>query len=92
MNFGTVIGRVVCAKKIHHLDGLTLLLVQPINERRQPVGDALVAFDAAQAGEGDLVCYETSKEAGWALNEWFTPADAAILGVIDHLYPESESM
>jgi microcompartment protein CcmK/EutM len=44
-----------------------------------------VAFDTVQAGEGDLVMYETSKEAGWTLREWFTPADAAIIGVIDQI-------
>ena len=86
MQYGKVIGRVVCSKQLAYLDGLKLLLVQPVNERQEAVGDALVAFDAARAGEGDLVCYETSKEAGWALHEWFTPADAAILGVIDRLY------
>ncbi|GAK49075.1 ethanolamine utilization protein EutN/carboxysome structural protein Ccml [Candidatus Moduliflexus flocculans] len=86
MQYGKVIGRVVCGKQLACLDGLKLLLVQPVNERQEAVGDALVAFDAARAGEGDLVCYETSKEAGWALHEWFTPADAAILGVIDRIY------
>lgn len=88
MQYGKVIGRVVCSKQLAYLDGLKLLLVQPVNERQDAVGDALVAFDAARAGEGDLVCYETSKEAGWALHEWFTPADAAILGVIDRVYVE----
>ena len=86
MQYGKVIGRVVCSKQLAYLDGLKLLLVQPVNEQQEAVGDALVAFDAARAGEGDLVCYETSKEAGWALHEWFTPADAAILGVIDRMY------
>ncbi len=86
MQYGKVIGRVVCSKQLAYFDGLKLLLVQPVNERQEAVSDALVAFDAARAGEGDLVCYETSKEAGWALHEWFTPADAAILGVIDRMY------
>ncbi len=87
MKLGKVIGRVVCAKKLEYLNGLKLLLVQPIDEHQQEKGDAVVAFDTAQAGEGDLVCYETSKEAGWALHEWFTPADAAIIGVIDQITP-----
>ena len=88
MKLGKVIGRVVCTQKLHYFDGLKLLLVQPIDEHQQAKGGAIVAFDAAQAGEGDLVFYETSKEAGWALREWFTPADAAILGIIDHLDAE----
>ena len=82
---GKVIGRVVCTKKLDYLERLKLLLVQPIDEHQQPQGGAIVAFDAAQAGDGDVVFYETSKEAGWALREWFTPADAAILGIVDQL-------
>ena len=88
MKLGKVIGRVVCTQKLPEFDGLKLLLVQPIDEQQKATGGAIVAFDAAQAGEGDLVFYETSKEAGWALREWFTPADAAILGIIDHLDAE----
>jgi len=85
---GKVTGRVVCTHKLPYLDGLKLLLVQPIDEHRQAVGNVIVAFDAAQAGEGDTVFYETSKEAGWALREWFTPADAAILGIVDQIHCE----
>jgi ethanolamine utilization protein EutN len=85
MKLGRVIGRVVCTKKLECFEGLKLLLVQPIDEHQQETGEALIAFDAAQAGEGDIVFYETSKEAGWALREWFTPADAAILGIVDQI-------
>jgi ethanolamine utilization protein EutN len=82
---GKVIGRVVCTHKLPYFEGLKLLLVQPLDEQQQPSGAALVAFDAVQAGEGDVIFYETSKEAGWALREWFTPADAAIVGIVDHI-------
>jgi ethanolamine utilization protein EutN len=85
MKLGKVIGRVVCTQKLECFEGLKLLLVQPVDEQQQEQGDVLVAFDVAQAGEGDLVFYETSKEAGWALREWFTPADAAILGIVDQI-------
>lgn len=85
MKLGKVIGRVVCTQKLECFDGLKLLLVQPLDEQQRPAGDALVAVDTVQAGEQDLVFYETSKEAGWALTEWYTPADAAIMGIIDQL-------
>ena len=85
MKLGKIIGRVVCTQKLHYFDGLKLLLVQPIDEHQQEKGDAIVAFDTVRAGEGDIVFYETSKEAGWTLQEWFTPADAAIIGIIDHV-------
>jgi ethanolamine utilization protein EutN len=85
MKLGKVIGRVVCTQKLECLDGLKLLLVQPIDEHQQEQGTPIVAFDSVQAGEGDTIFYETSKEAGWALNEWFMPGDAAIIGIIDQI-------
>ena len=66
------------------LRGLKLLLVQPVDENGKDAGAALVAFDTARAGEGDLVIFEAGKEAAQANpNGWFNPADAAILGVVD---------
>ena len=85
MKLGKVIGRVVSTQKLECFEGLKLLLVQPIDEHRQKTGKPIVAFDSVQAGEGDTIFYETSKEAGWALREWFMPGDAAIIGIIDHI-------
>jgi ethanolamine utilization protein EutN len=65
-------------------DGLKLLLVQPVDEKRKDAGPALVAFDTVRAGEGDLVFFEAGKEAAQANpNGWFNPGDAAIIGVVD---------
>jgi len=84
MKLGKVIGRVVSTHKMECLNGLKLLLVQPIDEKGGAAGSPLVAFDAAKAGEGDLVMFEAGKEAAQANpNGWFNPADAAILGVVD---------
>lgn len=81
---GRVIGRVVCTHKLECLQGLKLLLVQPLDEARRDAGAALVAFDVARAGEGDLVFLEAGKEAAQANpNGWFNPADAAIIGIVD---------
>lgn len=91
MKLGKIIGRVVCTEKLDYFNGLKLLLVQPIDEQQQPAGATFVAFDTVRAGEGDVVMYETSKEAGWALREWYTPADAAIIGIIDQINPDSAS-
>lgn len=84
MKLGRVIGRVVCTQKMECFDGLKLLLVQPVDENGKDAGVALVAFDVARAGEGDLVFFEAGKEAAQANpNGWFNPGDAAILGVVD---------
>jgi ethanolamine utilization protein EutN len=84
MKLGKVIGRVVCATKLPCFDGLTLLLVQPVDERLAVAGPALVAWDTVKAGEGDLVFYEGGKEAAQANpNGWYNPGDAAIIGLVD---------
>ena len=90
MKLGRVIGRVVATRKHESLEGLALLLVQPVDERGEPAGSALVAFDTARAGEGDMVFFESGKEAAQANpNGWFSPADAAILGVVDAVNRDS---
>ena len=87
MKLGRVIGRVVATLKHESLEGLKLLLVQPLDESGEPAGTALVAFDTARAGEGDTVLYESGKEAAQANpNGWFSPADAAVLGVVDDVH------
>ncbi len=84
MKLGRVIGRVVSTKKVESLEGLALLLVQPVDETGKSAGAAIVAFDTVQAGEGDLVYYELGKEGAQANpNGWFTPADAAIIAIVD---------
>ena len=69
------------------------LLVQPLDEHKNEIGDVLVAMDPVQAGEGDLVFYESSKEAARAFKEWFQPGDVAIFGIVDHvdLYEEEKA-
>lgn len=89
MRLGKVVGRVVSTKKLSCLDGLALLLVQPLNQRREEEGPVIVAFDTVKAGEGDFVFYEGGKEAAQANpNGWFNPADAAILGIVDAVNAE----
>ena len=84
MKLGRVIGRVVSTKKHPTLEGLKLLLVQPVDEHGKDSGAAIVAFDTVRAGVGDRVFFEGGKEAAQANpNGWFTPADAAIIGMVD---------
>jgi ethanolamine utilization protein EutN len=88
LKLGRVTGRVVSTKKVLSFEGIKLMLVQPVDERLVPYGDPLVAFDTIQAGTGDLVYYETSKEAGRVLETLMNPCDAAIVGIVDHIYLE----
>ena len=86
MYLGIVQGTVVAQRKYAGLEGKKLLLVQPVDDQRQPNGDLQVAVDAAQAGEGDLVYLVGSREAALALDPWFVPVDAAIVGIVDDVH------
>lgn len=86
MKLGKIIGRVVSTKKVESFQGIKLMLVQPLDENLIPGGDAIVAFDTIQSGVGDLVYYETSKEAGRVLETAMNPCDAAIMGIVDDIH------
>jgi ethanolamine utilization protein EutN len=90
MKLGRVTGTVVCTKKVFSFEGIKLLLVQPIDEHSVPNGDPLVAFDTIQSGVGDLIYYETSKEAGRVLETLMNPCDAAIVGIVDNIFSEDK--
>ncbi len=86
MKFGRVIGTLVATTKYEGLEGVKLLVVQPLDEDRRPSGDPQVAADAtAQAGPGHLVFVVGSREAAQALPVVFVPVDLAITGIVDHV-------
>jgi ethanolamine utilization protein EutN len=90
MKLGKVTGTVVSTVKVASFEGIKLMLVQPLNEVLVPFGDPIVAFDTIQAGVGDLVYYETSKEAGRVLETTMNPCDAAIVGIVDKMEVEGK--
>jgi ethanolamine utilization protein EutN len=83
MYLGIVKGTVVAERKAQGLEGAKILLVQPVDENKQPVGDIQAAIDRVQAGPGDLVYLVGSREAALACDPWFVPVDAAIVGIVD---------
>lgn len=84
MLIGRVVGAVVPAVVCAGLEGVPMLLVQPLDKAGQPEGRALVAADATRmAGPGELVYYEGGREAALALDPWFVPVDQAIIGIVD---------
>jgi len=92
MYLGRVIGSVVAERKAAGLDGQKMLIVQPLDDNEEPTRDQEVAVDTVQAGVGDLVYLVGSREAALALDPWFVPVDAAIVGIVDHVHnPERES-
>ena len=85
-----MIGTVVATCRYEGLDGVKLLVVQPLDESLKPKGRPEVAADAtAQAGPGELVFVVASREAAQALPEVFVPVDLAITGIVDEVGIES---
>lgn len=90
MYLGEVLGTVVASRKVDGLEGKKLLLVQPVDEERRPVGAKQVAVDTVRAGEGEFVYLVGSREAAVALEPSFVPVDAAIVGIVDDCYHLNE--
>lgn len=84
MQLGRVIGTVVATVRYPGLEGVKLLIVQPLSRRLEPRGEAVVAADGvAMAGPGELVYFVASREAALACPEPFVPVDHAIVGIAD---------
>jgi len=86
MILAKVIGTVVADRKCEGLTGIKFLLVQPLDKRRRPKGEPVVAADATQqAGPGEIVFIVGAREASQALPERFVPVDHAIVGIVDEI-------
>lgn len=84
MQVARVIGDVVATRKDEALTGLKLLIVQPLDPERQPVGRPIVAADAAGAGVGEHVFFVRGREAAFPFYPAEPPVDAAVVGIVDH--------
>lgn len=84
MLLGKVLGTVTATQKYKGLEGVPLLIVQPLDKHQKAAGNPLVACDATrQAGTGDLIYYEGGREAALMLDPWFVPVDHSIVGIVD---------
>jgi len=79
-----VIGDVVATLKDANLTGIKLLLLQPIAASGEDAGRTLVALDSVGAGVGEHVFYVKGREAAFPFYPDEPPADAAVIGIVDH--------
>jgi ethanolamine utilization protein EutN len=92
MLLGRVIGRVVLCIVTPGLEGVPMLLVQPLDKALKAKGKALVAADSTRmAGPGELVSYEGGREAAMALETTFVPVDHAIIAIVDGVNMNAEN-
>ena len=84
MQLANVIGEVVASCKDPSLTGQKLLLVQPLDPDRKPVGRVLVAVDSVGAGAGEDVFVVRGREASFPFLPAQVPTDLNIVGIVDH--------
>jgi ethanolamine utilization protein EutN len=85
MHLARVIGTLVATQKAKGLEGVKFLIVQPLDHDLKPKGEPVVATDAVQAGEGEIVHLCTGREASMALPEPFVPVDVSVVGHVDEI-------
>ena len=78
-----VIGNVWATRKEENLNGLKLLIVQPINSANEPIRHELVVADRIGAGIGDDVLVTSGGSARYILSTAPLPIDAVVIGIID---------
>ena len=84
MQIGRVIGDVVATRKDERFDGIPLLMVQPLAANGEAVGRPLIAVDSVGAGVGEHVFFVRGKEASFPFHPTEVPADAGVVGIVDH--------
>jgi len=90
MHLARVEGTVVATEIVDGLEGIRLLIIQPLGRQLEPRGGAVVAADAVcMAGPGELVYFVASREAAVAMPETFVPVDHAIVGIADAVHEVS---
>ena len=84
MLLARVVGTVVATRKDEGLLGSKLLVIQPLKTDHTPAGTALVAIDSVGAGTGEDIFYVKGREASFPFLPAEVPADATIIGIVDH--------
>ena len=88
MIIAKVLGSAVATLKHDLLRTTKLLLVSPADTKGKLTGNPFVAVDLVGAGEGELVIVSQGSSARMATGQNSSPADAAIVGILDTLQVE----
>jgi ethanolamine utilization protein EutN len=86
MLIAQVIGELISTHKHESHVGRKALIVQPLDLDGSKRGDAVIAFDAVDAGVGDRVLLVTDGfSAMTSVGRPESPIDMAVVGVIDRI-------
>ena len=86
MFLGRVVGNVVATQKEPKYEGKALLVVQPLSLEGEDDGIAVVAVDTVGAGPGERVLVVVEgRSTAMAMDRKLASANAAIVGIVDHI-------
>jgi len=85
MQLGRIRGSIVATRKIERLTGVRLVIVEPLDSDRRPIGPLFAAIDVVAAGLGDIVFWVGSREAAMAIEAPFPAVDASVVGIVDRI-------
>jgi ethanolamine utilization protein EutN len=84
MQLGTVIGHATATVKHPSLVGWRMVIVQPLNNARQPEADPVVAMDKLGSAPGSVVVLNSDgKGARELIGDEKTPARWYVIGIVD---------
>ena len=86
MFLGRVTGCVWATAKDPQLEGVRLLVVQPVTPDLRNTGKRIVCADSCGARSGDIVYWVRSKEASFPFQPQEPPSDATIVGIVDSIH------
>ncbi len=86
MDLAKVIGTVVATRKDPSIEGTRLLIIQPLDEKQNPISEPIVAVDTLHdAGVGEIVYIVTGGDAVSVIPGKRMPVDVAVVGLVDSL-------
>lgn len=87
MTLARVEGSVVATMHHPSFDRRKLLIVQPLDEGRSPVGESFLAVDLVQAGPGDLVLVNREGNGNRQILGMgpIVPVRSCIVGIVDRV-------
>ncbi len=84
MQLGKVIGHATSTVKHASFTGLRLVMVQQLNNAREPEADVVLAIDKLGSGPGDMVILNSDgKGARELIGDEHTPARWWVIGIVD---------
>ena len=91
MHLARVVGTLHATVKDPNVTGAKLLVLQPIDMHRRPVGSRLAAADTVGAGLGEIVFYTTAYEAVIPFRRVrpgtsMALVDASVIGIVDAVH------